>query len=352
MQDVCCLQRGFSLGYHSPSTDVQVLDITDHAYEHRGVVFKTLNGLCKSSGVLVGIPIIPSIKNLAFVASGGFGEIFKGHTEDGDLVAIKTIRFFTKQDNPEGQKSFRTEILLYRQVRHRHILPLIGITDPEFSRSSAQMVIPWKANGNLLEYVKRVESPPLTVNRLKILVGVCSALCYLHSHVPVVVHGDLKCANVLVDDDGTPLLADFGLSTVRYHGASLSSAQNAGTLRWMAPELLTGNPPKISRETDAWSFGMLALEIFTGQSPYSDKCDYNVTLSRAQGELPKRPSGHHIVQLGLNQELWTQLRQLWSFSPEKRPKFTDLAPILDRLEARWSPPSPTPTPQKYIVSSH
>src|SRR6202167_5702746 len=136
----------------------------------------------------------------------------------------------------------RREILLWNlitQQNHPHILPLIGITDSTFPL--IKTVAPWQENGNLSEYVKKPIGAK--TNRLRLvcflsfgvsrplyfmkLAHVCSALQYLHNHVPIVIHGDLKCAcarlafvyfpwlillcqaNVLVNRDGAPYLADF-----------------------------------------------------------------------------------------------------------------------------------------------
>ncbi|EIN03577.1 kinase-like protein, partial [Punctularia strigosozonata HHB-11173 SS5] len=163
----------------------------------------------------------------------------------------------------------RTEILLWSLLEHPNILPLIGITETE-TYMGISMVAPWCRNGNLSDYSKKQRNA--YINRLQQLADIGSALTYLHNHVPTIIHGDLKCANVLVSDDGRPLLCDFGLATLRYNGATMSSALDSGSVRWMAIELISIlDKPTINKETDIWAFAMLALELLTGDLPFSDK---------------------------------------------------------------------------------
>ena len=73
------------------------------------------------------------------------------------------------------------------------------------------MVSPWMDYGDALSYVNKYQY----VNRKKIIRRIAEGLRLLHSYTPPIAHGDIKCANILINQNGDPLLADFGLSKVR-----------------------------------------------------------------------------------------------------------------------------------------
>lgn len=101
-------------------------------------------------------------------------------------------------------------------------------------------------------------------------------LLYLHENK--IIHGDLKCANVLVDHtdiDNVPVvkLSDFGCSKAfeKSHSGSLFSGSIRGSIFWMAPELLRGQP--YSRKSDVWSLGCTLIEMAVGGEPWSEEFD-------------------------------------------------------------------------------
>ncbi|RWV91656.1 hypothetical protein GW17_00046046 [Ensete ventricosum] len=113
-------------------------------------------------------------------------------------------------------------------------------------------------------------TPPLTWQaRIRIAVEICSALVFLHScKPPSIVHGDLKPANILLDENFVSKLGDFGIyrlliqsinSTVLYH----CTRQPNGTFAYMDPELLTSR--EITAKSDVYSFGVILLRLLTGR---------------------------------------------------------------------------------------
>jgi serine/threonine protein kinase len=293
----------------------------------------------------------------------------------------------------------RREILLWDLItrqHHPHILPLIGITDSQFPY--VKMVSPWQENGKLSDYVQQPGAAK--INRLRLvsflsysvfrhlpfvkLAQACSAVQYLHNHVPIVIHGDLRCvsvrqtfadftyliplcqSNVLVNRDGNPYLTDFGLATIRHNGATMTSALEGGSTRWMAPELFmnvetdTGDLEdemsalKVTRYSDIWSFGMLVLELLSDELPFPDKSlDAAVIMALIKGERPKHPRSLKVIRNGLNNELWHYLGKCWDSSPEHRLPLHSLHGVLDQLATRWRPASPDAqdqTPQ--VIVSH
>jgi Serine/threonine protein kinase len=151
-----------------------------------------------------------------------------------------------------------------------------------------------------------------------------------------------------VQDDGTPCLTDFGLATVRYNGATLTSAlDGGGSWWWMAQELFEprsgltsedyASSLKTTRYSDIWSFAMLALELFTEEVPFVECVSPGaMVLALQRGERPKRP-GPDPYSRGLGNELWKCLCECWDKTPENRPPLKSLHSVLKRLADQWSP---------------
>ncbi|GMF35613.1 unnamed protein product [Phytophthora fragariaefolia] len=157
-------------------------------------------------------------------------------------------------------------------------------------------------------------------------------LQYLHQHS--IVHGDLKCDNILVAADGTAKLTDFGLSTIRRYVTSeqeqSSTSSVVGAQRWKAPECLAGGPP--SFESDVYSFGMCVLQAVSGEFPWGPRMpDAAVRFHVRRGALPPRPKGFE------DDAHWDLIRQMCCFDPAQRLKLPVVVQRLTRfadLEAR------------------
>ncbi|KAF7329029.1 RBR-type E3 ubiquitin transferase [Mycena venus] len=123
------------------------------------------------------------------------------------------------------------------------------------------------------------------------LYEIAQGLQYLHSRN--IVHGDLRGANILINDDGSACLADFGLS--RFSDAtSLMSTNRGGSLYWMAPELI--DPGRFGYQftrtpaTDVYAFGCVCLELYTGRPPFYNLNEPAALIRILNGERPERPS--------------------------------------------------------------
>ncbi|KAJ6486663.1 kinase-like domain-containing protein, partial [Mycena sanguinolenta] len=136
---------------------------------------------------------------------GGFGDIYRA-SYDGQRVALKRMRHFLR--GPELRRirlKFCREALVWKDLHHPNILPFLGIDRDSFS-SSLCMVSPWMKHGTVLNYLKTHGF----ANVNKLLYQIAQGLEYLHLHD--IVHGDLRGANILIKEDWSACLADFGLS--------------------------------------------------------------------------------------------------------------------------------------------
>ncbi|KAF8194861.1 kinase-like domain-containing protein, partial [Mycena galopus ATCC 62051] len=201
------------------------------------------------------------------------------------------------------------EALIWKNLNHEYVLPFLGVDSDTFPGFLC-MVSPWMSKGAL---VKNDGGPPedsIPVLIYEIAVG----LQYLHSQN--IVHGDLRGANILLDDRGHALLADFGLAVVT--DSPLASTNRGGSLRWMAPELL--HPESYGFKefqrtfaSDIYSFACVCLELYTGKPPFSEiPSDGAVLLYVIGGGLPAYPSV---------MPFWCQslASKCWSHFPSSRP---------------------------------
>ncbi|KZS87933.1 kinase-like protein [Sistotremastrum niveocremeum HHB9708] len=164
---------------------------------------------------------------------------------DGHQVAVKVMRDIGISETKRRAlvQKMRTEMEIWSSLHHPNILPFEGYyfysmgssTDSLFS-----LVSPWMSNGTAVQYIHQHPE----IDRLHIMYGVAEGLMYLHQHN--IIHADLKESNIFINDQGCPVLADFGLSrlakideilTFTTTSSTSTNANPGGTVRFMAPEL-------------------------------------------------------------------------------------------------------------------
>ncbi|KAJ3718532.1 kinase-like domain-containing protein [Lentinula raphanica] len=187
---------------------------------------------------------------------------------NGQAVCLKVLRLVTEQDEEARtvvRKRFCREALVWRQLKHPHILPLLGV-NLELFLPSFCLISPWMENKDIITFLR--QNPKHNIFRA--LLDIAAGMCYLHSRDPPIVHGDIRGANVLVTDDGRCCLADFGLalvtSDVTQPWSIMSSGTSMGALRWMAPEYLESDgaaPTSVHPSRDVYAFGCTILEAST-----------------------------------------------------------------------------------------
>ncbi|KAK1276588.1 L-type lectin-domain containing receptor kinase IX.1 [Acorus gramineus] len=192
------------------------------------------------------------------LGAGGFGGVYRGFLKDmGVEVAIKKVSDASKQ----GKKEYLSEVKIISQLRHRHLVQLIGYCS---SNSRFLLVYELIPNGSLDSHLFGPKPPLSWPDRHKIALGLASALLYLHEEwTRCVLHRDVKASNVMLDENFEAKLGDFGLARLVEHDQNLQTTDVAGTRGYLAPECYyTG---KASKESDVYSFGVVALEIVCGR---------------------------------------------------------------------------------------
>ncbi|XP_065009328.1 L-type lectin-domain containing receptor kinase IX.1-like [Musa acuminata AAA Group] len=192
------------------------------------------------------------------LGEGGFGGVYKGFlNRSGKEVAVKKISSKSKQ----GKKEYASEVKIISRLRHRNLVQLIGWCH---ERGEFLLVYEFLPNGSLDYHLfNRKTTLPWGI-RYNIALGLASALLYLHEEwEQCVVHRDVKSSNVMLDSGFNAKLGDFGLARLVDHQLGQHATGPAGTLGYLAPECF--NTGKASKESDVYSFGIVALEIATGR---------------------------------------------------------------------------------------
>ncbi|KAH9604115.1 hypothetical protein KSS87_010455 [Heliosperma pusillum] len=198
------------------------------------------------------------------IGEGGYGTIYKGFLRQTQ-VAIKIL----KADSSQGRREFDQEIKVLSKLRHPNLVTLVGACP-----DSAALVYEYLPGGSLEDRLicKDNVLPLSWQTRIRIVTELCSALIFLHSNQPgCVIHGDLKPANVLLDDNCMCKLSDFGICRVvlnsrisMYQTTLICNTEPKGTIMYMDPEfLLTG---ELTPKSDVYSFGIILLRLLTGKS--------------------------------------------------------------------------------------
>ncbi|KAG9127453.1 hypothetical protein FRC07_013636 [Ceratobasidium sp. 392] len=261
------------------------------------------------------------------ISRGGFGEVHRGKLRDGTPIAVKIMYAHGEYEESKHVKHTAREVHTWSKCNHPNVARLMGIAD---YNNRLAIVSLWMENGHLRRYVAKYPH----VDRLKLCTQIADGLEYLHSIE--IVHGDLKGSNVLISDDGDPVLIDFGSSI--QSNATLQFTNNGTsqgmTMRWTAPELF--NDCGVNKATDVYALGM---ETFTGKEPFnlvkSDPAIMNTVLSK---KIPDRPQ-EIPDNIMWSDMLWRLLVNCWAYEPLTRPT----APEVHSHVAEVTGRIPTPT---------
>ncbi|KAD7117324.1 hypothetical protein E3N88_04592 [Mikania micrantha] len=191
---------------------------------------------------------------------GGFGTVYMGKLKDGKQIAVKRLA----RDSRQGDQEFKNEVLLMAKLQHRNLVQLIGFS---IEASERLLIYEYMPNGSLDRFIF---DPSKRRNldwekRYNIIIGIAKGLRYLHEDSRLkIIHRDMKAANVLLDAQMNPKIADFGMARL-FKAEETQGYTNriVGTYGYMAPEYASHG--KISVKSDVFSFGILLLEMVAGK---------------------------------------------------------------------------------------
>ncbi|KAE9015804.1 hypothetical protein PR003_g14279 [Phytophthora rubi] len=212
--------------------------------------------------------------------AGSYGSVHHGTWGKGTNVVIKSLL----TEEQEAGESFYKEVEVWYKLNNLHIVRLFGachLSKPAF------FVCEDAVHGNFVNYFEKDKS-----ELWRFFHEAALGLFYLHSQK--VVHGDLKCTNIVIGADRRAKLCDFGFSYIRAQSVGLSAKPQTDAIRWKAPECLSlvEENPKSSLNprfaSDVYSFGMCIVEAFLGHPPYDLEADETVMERKLDNEMYPR----------------------------------------------------------------
>ncbi len=242
------------------------------------------------------------------IGGGGVGVIYKGYFKNKP-VALKTL--FDCRQGDELTKEYMDELLVMSQVKHSNIVSFIGAS---MVPPNLCFVMEMCENSlyNIL-HVEREQFHPHDILQMAVDIG--SAMEYLHSLKPAIIHRDLKSHNVLRAMDGKLKVCDFGLVRVKN--------TQAGTPAYMAPELLENKP--FNKSVDVYAFGVLLNELFTGEIPFMGLDVPKIRDRAVSGERP------HVPNYRVPADVIKLTARCWHHTPSQRPDFSEVVDEILRI---------------------
>ncbi|KAG8958424.1 hypothetical protein FRC03_009135 [Tulasnella sp. 419] len=267
---------------------------------------------------------------------GGCSDIYQGTLRlEGSKVkiALKVMRFRGRLPSPltdADYKVFYMEVLVCSRLNHPNIAEFKGFTMPTDPTDMPTIILRWYKHGDILSWLEKNRS----VDRLLLLRDVVSGVQYLHS--VSVIHGDLKAANVLIDDQRRARLCDFGTSHIVSNlpvglapSDMVSPSELGYTVRYSSPEL---QMDEVSTPmSDIWAVGCVAMQILANVAPYANqRSDDAARISILRGNSPVNVTAFS-PQTPLVNTLIGDIATCWDQDPLLRPSAEELLERIDAL---------------------
>nr|KAJ0218935.1 hypothetical protein LSAT_V11C300124200 [Lactuca sativa] len=204
------------------------------------------------------------------LGNGGFGAVYYGKLQDGREVAVKRLY----EHNYKRVQQFVNEVQILTGLRHPNLVVLYGCT----SRQSHELLLVYEyiTNGTVADHLHGELANPSFLTwplRMNIAIETARALVYLHASE--IIHRDVKTSNILLDQNFSAKVADFGLSRLLPNDVTHVSTAPQGTPGYLDPQY--HNRYQLTEKSDVYSFGVVLIELISSMRA--------VDLNRSEDEI-------------------------------------------------------------------
>jgi serine/threonine protein kinase len=279
------------------------------------------------------------------VMKGSSGSVQKVKYQGMDAAKKQPHLARTLNDRDRGK--FLKELEIAHKARHPYVVSMFGAC---FDDDGMFLLMEWMEGGSLYDALGNHRTKPIVARkRISIAREISGGLAYLHSCG--IVHRDIKSLNILLTCDGHAKLCDFGLATLHTLTTTATSAhegQQAGTLPWMAPELvLLGS--KCNESTDIYSFGIIMYELMTCEVPFEGLNQVQIEAQLKNGLRPQLPD---VIPNGFPPKYVELMMSCWNQNASQRPSSQQLQDSLIAMDVSAQVNGPIELyPKDYAVAS-
>ncbi|KAJ8485264.1 hypothetical protein OPV22_017749 [Ensete ventricosum] len=277
------------------------------------------------------------------LGTGGFGSVYKGVLRNGTMVAVKKLDKLL----PHGEKEFITEVTTIGSMHHMNLVSLCGFCSEQSHRL---LVYEYMSNGSLDKWIFPSAQDRLLDwrTRFDIAIAIAQGIAYFHEQCRNrIIHCDIKPENILLDENFCPKVSDFGLAKLmsRQHSHVVTTVR--GTRGYLAPEWVSNRP--ITVKADAYSYGMLLLEIVGGRRNLDTSLDEKEffypgwAFKEMMNGTPANAADKRLKGNVEEEELLRALRvAFWCIQDEAsvRPSMGEVVRMLEGAVAIVAPPMP------------
>jgi serine/threonine protein kinase len=240
------------------------------------------------------------------IGEGGMGVVYEC-ARDGspDAIALKLLRPELAQ-NDGYRRRFQHEVRAAREVGHPGLVPIVDAGEAD---GYHYLAMPFVGTRTLKTLIRQGRLP---LDRTLALAGrLGAALDAIHERG--LLHRDIKSSNILLTDDGVPMLSDFGVAKGAGYTVLTRTGLMVGTLDYLAPELIRGEPA--TPASDVYAFACLVYECLSGAPPFSSRSMFEIGYAH----LNDAPAGLHTHVPGISDELDRALLRGLDKEPSRRP---------------------------------
>jgi serine/threonine protein kinase len=258
------------------------------------------------------------------VGVGGMGKVYSATGPDGVRVAVKVVKEDLARD-PTFRKRFAREAHIAQTVSNPHVVPVLDTGEHEGIPYMVARFIDGRSLEQKLKDEGRLDLPTA--------VGICAQVAVGLEALweAGMVHRDVKPGNVLLDNEGTAYVTDFGLAKDPRGSILTLPGQALGSMDYMAPEQIRGED--VTAQSDLYALGCMMFECLNGLPPFADRPGMRVLMAHLQDEPPD--------PAGVSAEVATAIKSALQKDPDDRPRSgTEYARTLSQAAGIQVPENP------------